>query len=80
MTLKVIDDAATCENLKRILKERNIKPKDVQRALQLESVQAVYKWLSPQYNTKPSLENLVQLSHFLELDMEEILRFRVIEI
>ena len=73
MSIRVIDTEATCRNIKTILEERGITPKEVQHALQLDSVQAVYKWISPRNKTMPSLDSLVQLAHFLDCDIEEIL-------
>ncbi len=73
MSIRVIDTEATCRNIKAILEERGITPKEVQHALQLDSVQAVYKWISPRNKTMPSLDSLVQLAHFLDCDIEEIL-------
>ena len=73
MSIKVIDTAATCKNIGEIMEKRGVTPKQVQNALQLESVQAVYKWLSPNSKTMPSLDSLVQLADFLECSMEELI-------
>lgn len=71
--IKVIDSEATCGNIKAILEDRQIKPKEVQRALQLDSVQAAYKWLSPRNKTMPSIDNLVQIANFLGCKIEDVL-------
>ena len=73
MSIRVIDTEATCRNIKGILEERGITPKEVQHALQLDSVQAVYKWISPRNKTMPSLDSLVQLANYLNCGIEDIL-------
>ena len=80
MSIRVIDTEATCRNIKSILEERGITPKEVQRALQLDSVQAVYKWISPRNKTMPSLDSLVQLANFLDCGIEDILVMKEIDV
>ena len=80
MSIRVIDTEATCRNIKSILEERGITPKEVQRALQLDSVQAVYKWISPKNKTMPSLDSLVQLANFLNCGIEDILVMKEINV
>jgi len=59
MGRSVIDIEATCRNLKEMLEKQNYTAKEVQFKLGLETVQAVYKWLSPNNRTIPSLDSLV---------------------
>ena len=73
MSISVIDYEATRLNIKRILDERNISPKEVQEALELGSVQAVYKWLNPKNSTIPSLDNLALLAKFLDCKIDDLL-------
>lgn len=73
MSIKVIDNEATCIRLKEMFDERGLIPKEVQRALQLDSVQTVYKWLSPKNKTMPSLDSLVQLAYLMDCQLEDIL-------
>ena len=80
MSIRVIDTEATCRNIRSILEERGITPKEVQRALQLDSVQAVYKWISPKNKTMPSLDSLVQLANFLNCGIEDILVMKEINV
>ena len=80
MSIRVIDTEATCRNIKSILEERGITPKEVQRALQLDSVQAVYKWISPRNKTMPSLDSLVQLANFLNCGIEDILVMKEVNV
>ena len=70
---KVINNEATCRNIKRMMEERNLTPKDVQDALRLDSVQAVYKWLNPRVKAMPSLDSLVQLATLFGCNIEDIL-------
>lgn len=78
MSIKVVDNEATCLRLKEMFEERGLTPKEVQRALQLDSVQAVYKWLSPKNKTMPSLDSLVQLANLMDCQLEDILVLREI--
>lgn len=78
MSVKVVDNEATCLRLKEMFDERGLTPKEVQRALQLDSVQAVYKWLSPKNKTMPSLDSLVQLANLMYCQLEDILVLREI--
>lgn len=73
MSIRVIDTEATCSRLKEMFDERGLTPKDIKRILQLDSIQAVYKWISPKYKTIPSLDNLVQLAHVMDCNLEDIL-------
>ena len=73
MGVKVINNVATRLNIKKMMEERNLTPKDVQEALQLDSVQAVYKWLNPRVKAMPSLDSLVQLASLFGCTIEDIL-------
>ena len=75
MRKRIIYIEGTCRNLKEMLEERKITPKEVQEYLGLESVQAVYKWLSPNNRTIPSTEDLAQLAALMNCDIEDILVF-----
>ena len=78
MSIKVVDNEATCLKLKEMFAEHGLTPREVQKALQLDSVQAVYKWLSPNYKTMPSLDSLVQLANLMDCQLEDILVLREI--
>ena len=73
MSLKVINSEATCIKIKEIFEERGLTAKQVQRELQLDSVQAVYKWISPNCKTMPSLDNLVLLANLMDCTLEDII-------
>lgn len=72
----LIDIQGTSQNLKRMLEERKISAKEVQRALGIKSQQAVYKWISINNPTLPSLENLIQLASLMNCRIEDILVIR----
>ncbi len=73
MGRKVIDTDATCRNLREMLEERKISANEVQHVLDLKTVQAVYRWLSPNNQTMPSLDNLIQLADLMDCDLEDII-------
>lgn len=73
MSIKVIDNVATSENLKKMFLEHEFTPQEIQRGLNLESVQAVYKWINPKYKSIPSLDNLIQLTHILDCTLDDII-------
>lgn len=73
MSIKVIDTEATCNHLKEMFNERGLTPKEIQKALHLDSIQAVYKWISPKYTSMPSLDSLVQLAYLMNCNLEDIL-------
>ena len=82
--IKVIDNQATCRNLKKMLDERGISARQVQQELQLESVQAVYKWFRTANGGKtsgiPSIDNLVLLAELMDVTLEDILVLRKVNI
>ena len=69
--IPIIDVKATGVNMRRLMDERNITVKDIARELNLGSLYAIYKWL--QGRGLPSVDNLVGLSHVLQVSMEDIL-------
>lgn len=82
--IKIIDNQATCQNLKKMLDERGISARKVQEELQLESVQAVYKWFRTakggKTNSIPSIDNMVLLAELMDVTMEDILVLRKVNI
>lgn len=71
--MKMIDTGKTHSALRLKIVEKGMSPKDVQEALGLQSVQAVYRWLSPKGKTLPSLDNIVELSGLLGCTVDELL-------
>lgn len=66
-----IDMKATGINLKRIMKAKGFKAKDIQHYLGLCGVQSIYHWLNG--SNLPSVDNLYALSVLLELPIDELL-------
>ena len=71
MSLKVINVEATCSNLKRLCKEKNVTPKQIADTMGFTTVAAVYKWFSGK--NIPSIDSLVVISYMLDCTLEEIL-------
>ncbi|MCR5716908.1 MAG: helix-turn-helix transcriptional regulator [Lachnospiraceae bacterium] len=70
---KEIDCYSTSLNMRRMMQERHITPKQVKKELGLESVQAVYKWMSTTNSALPSIDNLLRLSSMMNCTIEDIL-------
>lgn len=66
-----ISKSGTGKRLRRLMEEYGLSVREVQEEMDLESPQAVYKWLNGK--TMPSTENLLVLSKLLHLPMEELL-------
>lgn len=66
-----ISKSETGKRLRRLMGEYGLTVREVQEEMELESPQAVYKWL--QGKTMPSIENLLVLAKLLHLPMEELL-------
>ena len=65
-----INKRETGTKLRRIMDERGITVKDVQRYLGLGSVQSVYHWLNG--ISMPTIDNLYALSELFQLPMDEL--------
>ena len=78
----IIDSVKTGKRIHNFMKMKNITAKDVQNALELTCVQAVYHWINGRW--LPSLENLYALSDLFGVPMDMIVvgnrRSRLIEI
>ena len=64
-----IDIKKTGENIKRLFKEKGLKPRDVGAVLCM-SEKSVYKWLEGK--CLPSVNNLLPMAYMLEIPLEEI--------
>ncbi|MDR2043357.1 MAG: helix-turn-helix domain-containing protein [Clostridium sp.] len=67
----VIDYVMTGKKLKAVCKDKNITAKELQRLLNLGSVQAVYNWFGGA--RLPNIDNLFAISKLLRVPMEDIL-------
>lgn len=72
MSVKVIDTEATCQKIKERIDASGLSKKEVQKALNLDSVQAVYKWINPNSKNIPSIDNLIQLAYLLDCQVEDL--------
>lgn len=71
--MQVINIEETGKKLKKMFKERGLTAKYIQQQLELESVQSVYKWISPNCKTLPSIDNLVLLAMLMDCQLDDIL-------
>ena len=70
---KVIDVEATSLRIGEMIEEKGITARQIQRRLDLDTIQAVYKWVNPKYKSIPSVDNLVKLSKLLGCQLEDLL-------
>ena len=66
-----IQQQATGNRIRELLKENGYTVKDIQEAMGFENPQAVYKWISGQ--SLPSIDNFLILSKVLHTSIEDIL-------
>lgn len=66
-----ISKVETGKRIRRLLKECGVTVRDVQEEMELESPQAIYKWLNGK--SLPSTENLLILAKMLRIPMEEMI-------
>lgn len=66
-----IDKEKTGINLRMICKQNNITVKDLQDNLLITSNQAIYDWFNGK--TLPSIDNLLALSDYLNIDINHLL-------
>lgn len=70
-----VNSQATCINVKRLIEEKGLKPKEIKRKLKLNSVQSIYKWYataSGKGKNIPSVDNAMMLAHVLEANLDDI--------
>ncbi|WP_044937833.1 helix-turn-helix domain-containing protein [Pseudobutyrivibrio sp. LB2011] len=72
MSLRVIDIEATKKRLAEMFEDKGLTPRIIQRELQLDSIQAVYKWTG-KGKTVPSLDNLILLAKLMDCQIEDML-------
>lgn len=71
MRYPVLDMQATGRRIRELRQEHRISIQTLRERMQLESVQAIYKW--ERGASVPSLDNLILLSKILETPIESIL-------
>ena len=71
MSYPILNMKATGRRIRKLREEHNISILELRNLLQLESVQAIYKW--ERGASAPSLDNLILLSRIFEVSIEAIL-------
>ena len=66
-----IDKKRTGIHLRKIMDERGLSVKDVQKYLRLGSVQSIYHWLNGL--SMPTIDNLYALSELFQMTVDEML-------
>lgn len=66
-----IDMEATGKCIRRIMNQRKFTVKDVQKYLNLSSVQSIYHWLNGQ--SIPTVDNLYALSELFQLPVDAMI-------
>ena len=66
-----IDMKATGRRIRQIMNQRKITVKDVQKYLNLSSVQSIYHWLNGQ--SVPTVDNLYALSEFFQIPVDAMI-------
>ena len=67
----IIDKKKTGINLRRLMDEHNLTVKDIQRYLNLGSVQSVYHWLNG--ISLPTVDNLYALSYLFHIPVDNLI-------
>ena len=68
----VMDMAKTGQNIRRIMQEKNLTVKDIQKFLELGTPQSIYHWFEGK--SMPTLDNLYALSELFRMPVDMILR------
>lgn len=68
--LPIINKRETGINLRRIMDQRGMTAKDIQKYLGLGSVQSIYHWLNGM--SMPTIDNLYALSHLFQLSIDDL--------
>lgn len=72
IVIPIIDKKLTGVNLRRIMDERCISAKQIQKYLGLGCVQSVYRWLEG--TNMPTIDNLYALSELFNVPIDKIVR------
>ena len=69
--MPTIDMAATGENIRKLMKERGVTVRDVQRACGFTTGNTVYKWIHG--CAMPTIDNMVILAHLCNVTIDDII-------
>lgn len=75
MPIRVINCQATCANIKKLIEENGLTPKNVKELLDLDSVQSIYKWYATangKGKSIPSVDHVITLAHILGVSLDTI--------
>ena len=70
-TYPVIDPWKTGQKIRRMIKERKLTVEQVRDRIELESVQAMYKWFRGE--CCPKIDNLLALSRLLNVSIDSMI-------
>ena len=83
MSIKVVDNQATCQRLMKMLIDKGYTPTDIKEKLHLQSVQCVYKWYATARGkgskSMPSLDNMLILSDLLGMTINDIIVYNKVD-
>ena len=80
MILRFVDIVETSRRIKELCVDKELSAADIQKNMQLQSVQSVYSWWSVKSKNIPGLDHLLQLSDLLGCTMEDMLVLKEVEI
>lgn len=72
----VLDLEATGTKIKTLMKQKGITARQLQTILGFEYVQGIYAWTQ----NAPSIDNLLVLSQVFEVQMDDIIMTRMVEV
>ena len=70
-TYPVIDPQRTGQTIRKLIKERKLTVEQVRDRIELESVQAMYKWFRGE--CCPKIDNLLALSRLLNVSIDSMI-------
>lgn len=76
MLIPVIDVNKTSLKLKELRENRELKVSDLQALFNMENPQSIYDWENPEKKNLPRLDNLVILSKFYGIKIDEMIILR----
>ncbi len=71
MDMQRISKHRTGKRIQKLMAERGITVREMQEQMELESAQAVYKWIHGQ--ALPTTENMLMIARILNVPMEELI-------
>lgn len=77
MYIPTINTEKTGENIKKALREKGLKVKDIQVMYGFNTPQAVYKWIKG--TSLPTLDNLVILSEVLNTPIDSLIAVDMVD-